>query len=246
MEQPAASNDIFNSLQKEMLALQGLRPIPVDEQVRIGLGSIEMAFPQKTFPRGAIHEFVSDHATNVAATNGFIAGIAGKLMQQQGICVWIGSNPCVFAPALRNYGIQPEKIIFIRVRQQKELLWTIEEALKCQSLALVVGEINEINFLQSRRLQLAVEQSRVTGFIHRYQPKAASTIACIARWQIMPLPSIAEDGMPGVGFARWRVSLLKIRNGKPGTWDIEWAANRFLDVSVQESSMDELMIRKII
>jgi protein ImuA len=35
------------------------------------------------------------------------------------------------------------------------------------------------------------------------------------------------DGMPGVGFPRWNVQLLKVRNGKPGAWQIEWSADGF-------------------
>jgi protein ImuA len=36
-----------------------------------------------------------------------------------------------------------------------------------------------------------------------------------------------EAGMPGVGFPRWTVELLKVRNGNPGTWQMEWAAGSF-------------------
>jgi protein ImuA len=37
--------------------------------------------------------------------------------------------------------------------------------------------------------------------------------------------------MPGVGFPRWNVNLLKVRNGKPGSWEIEWAENQFQEIS---------------
>lgn len=50
----------------------------------------------------------------------------------------------------------------------KDSLWAIEEALKCNALIAVVGEITELTFNDSRRLQLAVEKSHVTGFIHRF------------------------------------------------------------------------------
>lgn len=78
--------------------------------------------------------------------------------------------------------------------------------------------------MASRRLQLAVEQSCVTGFIIRHQPRYPGVTACVSRWQITPLPSELEEGMPGVGFPRWQVELLKIRNGRPGTWEVEWSA----------------------
>ena len=76
--------------------------------------------------------------------------------------------------------------------------------------------MRELNFTSSRRLQLAVEQSRVTGFIIREDPKQLGTTACISRWKINSLPSALPDKMPGLGFPRWQVELLKARNGKPG------------------------------
>jgi protein ImuA len=58
-----------------------------------------------------------------------------------------------------------------------------------------------------------------------------STTACVTRWQITSLRSQLPDGMPGVGFPRWKVDLLKVRNGKPGSWDIEFIAGRFRQVN---------------
>ncbi len=103
----------------------------------------------------------------------------------------------------------------------------MEEALKCDGLAAVVGEINEINFASSRRLQLAVEQSRVTGFILHPKVQNITTTACVSRWRITSLASLLEDDLPGVGFPRWNVELLKIRNGSIGAWQIEWRQGRF-------------------
>jgi protein ImuA len=37
--------------------------------------------------------------------------------------------------------------------------------------------------------------------------------------------------MPGVGFPRWNVELLKVRNGRPGTWQIEFTEGRFKHIS---------------
>jgi protein ImuA len=74
---------------------------------------------------------------------------------------------------------------------------------------------------------LAVEQSRSTGFIIRNNPRKLETTACIARWQVRSLPSGLENNMPGVGFPRWNVELLKVRNGKPDIWQIEYAGGKF-------------------
>jgi protein ImuA len=185
------------------------------------------AFPDRTFPTGAVHEFISHEIENAATTNGFISGLLGRLMKQGGPIVWISTRRCIYPPALKGFGIEPERVIFIDLAKAKEALWAVEEALKCDALSAVVGEINELSFTESRRLQLAVEQSKVTGFVHRYKPRSENNVACVTRWKISPLVSKTEDGLPGLGFPRWNVQLLKIRNGRPASWEIEWSEGRF-------------------
>ena len=207
-----------------------------------GLWEVEKAFPDQTFPLGAVHEFISDAKEDAAATNGFMTGLISKLMKK-GTAVWVSSKRTVFPPALKVFGIEPERIIFIDLWRQKDVLWTIEEALKCGAVSAVIGELSELSFTESRRLQLAVEQSRVTGFIHRYNPRSENITACVSRWNIKPLASDI-NGIPGTGFPRWNVQLLKVRNGKPGTWQIEWSAGQFKHITWQTYSLTEIQKRK--
>jgi hypothetical protein len=95
----------------------------------------------------------------------------------------------------------------------------MEDALKCERFATVLGELRDISFSQSRRFQLATEQSKVTGFILRHQPRLLNTLACVSRWRITSLASSTDHEIPGVGFPRWHIELLKLRNGKP--WRLE-------------------------
>ncbi|WP_276500824.1 ImuA family protein [Terrimonas pollutisoli] len=222
---PASKADIIAKLQKDLLPLQGLKRVADDHTIDTGLGPINYAFPNGEFPLGAIHEFIAE---DIAATGGFVAGILSALMQNGSTCLWISSYRTLFPPALHSFGISPDKIIFIDLQKERDLLWAMEEALKCNGLAAVVGEIKELSFTASRRLQLAVEQSRVTGFILR--AKANNTTACVTRWNIASLPGELNDDMPGIGFPRWNIQLLKVRNGKPGSWQVEWVNRKFRPV----------------
>jgi protein ImuA len=219
--------DILARLQKEILPLNGFKPVSGSNDLDVGLGTINYAFPSANFPLGAIHEFICAGKEDAAATGGFIAGIVSTLMQKGGVCLWISTTRKLFPPSLRQFAIEPDKVIFITVKKENEVLWVLEEALKCEGLSAVVGEIKELNFTVSRRLQLAVEQSKVTGFVIRHNQKQLNTTASIARWKIQSLRSSLPADMPGVGFPRWKVELLKARNGKPGTWDIEWVDGNF-------------------
>lgn len=237
-----AKHDIIQQLQREVLSLQRHKGIS-GQQLHTGWGDIDKAFPGHTFPLGAVHEFISTNKENAAATNGFMAGLVGKLMQQSKQVLWISTKRTLFPPALNMFGIAPERIVFVDLCKQKEVLWAIEEALKCNALSVVIGELSELSFTESRRLQLAVEQSRVTGFIHRYNPRTENTVACVTRWKISHLAS-EMNGMPGVGFPKWNVALLKVRNGRPGTWQIEWSAGGFKQIAPQAFSISEMLQRK--
>ena len=128
---------------------------------------------------------------------------------------------------------------------ERDVMYAMNEALKCDKLTSVVGELKNIRFKESRKLQLSVEQSRVTGFIVRNQPRILKSIACIARWRITSLPTELADDMPGVGFPRWHVELLKVRNGKPGSWKIEWSSNAFKEIKENVTAGPEIQLRNV-
>jgi protein ImuA len=234
--------DIIAGLQKDMLLLSGFKPVTTNSGNNGGLALISKSFPNNTFPSGAVHECICNGAEHAAASYGFIGAVVGSLMKSGGASVWISSSPIIFPPALQQFGIDPAKVLFIHPKTQKDILAVTEEALKCEGFSAVVSDIKELGFIESRRYQLAVEQSNVTGFIVRHQPKNMST-ASVARWKITSLAS-GEYELPGLAFPRWNIKLLKIRNGKPGTWEMEWKDGRFNLLEKEETIIVE-QLRKI-
>ena len=223
--------NIIARLQKDILPLQGFKTALNNMDAGVGTGPIKNAFPNARFPLGAIHEFIAAGAEEAAATSGFIAALIAPLMKHNGASVWISASRTIFPPGLPSFGISPEKVIFIDLQKEKEILWAMEEALKCKGLSAVIGEMPELSFIASRRLQLAVEQSQVTGFILRCNPRSLNTTACVTRWKITSLPSELTGAMPGVGFPRWKVELLKVRNGRPADWQVEFVAGKLRHVA---------------
>lgn len=218
--------DIIDRLHKELSLLQGFRTTSKNIILDTVLGPIKYAFPNATFPIAAVHEFISTQTEDAAATKGFMSTILASLMRNNSASIWISNAKNIFPPALKGYGITPDKIIFIQLKKEKDILWMMEEALKCEGLAAVIAEMKELSFTDSRRLQLAVEKSHVTGFILRQNPRNVNTTACVTRWKITSLPGELQEGMPGVGFPQWNVALLKVRNGKPGNWQVAFIAGQ--------------------
>ena len=220
-------SDIIASLQKDILSLGGIKS-PVDtSRQNNNLDILQSHFPYGTFPLGAVHEFVSDKPENLAVSTGFICGLISTFLPTDGIVVWISRNQNIFPPALQAFNITAHKVIFVHPSNEKDSWWCIEEALGCKSLTAVVMEMKVVNFTNSRRFQLAVEKSKVTGFILNIHPTPVQNTACVSRWMISSLPSELKDGMPGIGHPRWKVELQKARNGKPGSWEMEWLNGNF-------------------
>lgn len=231
-----SKRELVSKLQQDILLWQGFKSQVPAAADAIGLGEIENAFPNGVFPKKAIHEFLTLFPEHAAASDGFIAGLLATLMEDGAACVWISTSRKLFPASLRAFNVEPERIIFMDVTREKDVLWIMEEALKCEGLAAVVAEISSLSLIESRRLQLAVEESGVTGFILRKDARKTISSVATARWQISPLPSNSEDGMPGLGFPRWQVELLKVRSGNPGIWVMEWAGDGFRQITEEKTN----------
>lgn len=231
-------SELIQQLKAEIMALEKF-PMPKPaQQNSLGLGPIESSFSGDSFPVGVVHELISGDRRGAASTNGFIAALLGRLMNKKDYCLWISHQRTLFPPGLKSFGVEPDRVIFIDIKREKEVLWAVEQGLKCPALTAVVAELKEISFSQSQRLQLAVEKSRVTGFLHRCQPLGEHALACATRWKIKSVPSMPEAGLPGLGFPRWQVELIKARNGRSGVWQLEWRGGRFHSVSLERTIIE--------
>ncbi|GAA4327632.1 hypothetical protein GCM10023149_31150 [Mucilaginibacter gynuensis] len=226
-----SNKNIISKLRQDILQWEGYKAPATGQRDMLGLGPLESAFPNGVFPKGSVHELICASSEQAAATGGLVSGILSLLVQPGGICVWIGRDRCLYAPALATFGLEPHQVIFINLMDDKDTLWVMEEALKCPGLTAVVCELREMDFKQSRRFQLAVEHSRVTGFVLRNATGKLGSTACAARWHIKPLPSADLGGLPGPGFLRWQANLLKVRNGQTGSWVLEWQEGQFVPIT---------------
>lgn len=226
----AANSHIIAALQKEILLHTACKLNLQDHALPAELYFLKEHFPLSVFPTAVIHEFIYNH-DDAAATRGFVSGLLSSCISSNGVVIWIGLQTTVFPSVLQCFNIEPAQVIFIRPANEKELLWVTEEALKCEGLRAVIAELNSLSFPHSRRFQLAAEKSKVTGFVLIPESKSL-TNTCVSRWKISSLPSEPhDDRLPGVGFPKWKIELRKMRNGKPGEWEVEWIGGHFKKVN---------------
>src|SRR6266481_4610344 len=121
--------DIIAQLQRDILPLQRFKTTLNNIAVDALPLQVKDAFPHAEFPLGAVHEFIYTGAEGAAATGGFVAGILASLICRSGACIWISSSRLILPPDLKFFGIALDKIIFIDLKKEKEILWAMEEAL---------------------------------------------------------------------------------------------------------------------
>lgn len=172
----------------------------------------------------ALHEIagVNSALSDDAAATLFTAGIAARLNAN---VLWVLQRRDLFAPALVQAGLSPQRLIYAECRNDDEALAVIEEGLRHGSLAAVVGEIGRMNMAAARRLQLAAERYGTMGLLLRRWRKSgadplAAPSAAVTRWRIGCEPSQAL-AVAGIVRPRWRIELVRQRGGPAHCWTLE-------------------------
>jgi protein ImuA len=181
---------------------------------------------------GAFHEIALVAQIHLGAASGLAMALATLSSRGRGETLWITTDFAVaeagglYGPGLDMFGLNPARLLVLRVRRAVDALWAMEEALRCCALSSVVAELTgdgaDADLTATRRLALAAREgkSMCLGLLLRHgassMPSAAAT-----RWQIAAAPSV-PDKYGGLGPARFDLSLLKNRRGLAGRWIIQW------------------------
>ena len=203
------------------------------EAVAFGAAAIDAALPWGGLPRAALHEVVAA-APGEAAAAGFCAALLARLAEGRGPALWCLARGDLHGPGLGAFGLAPDRLIVVRARRPVEVLWAMEEGLRSGRLGAVLGEARAVDLTAGRRLQLAAKAGGTPCLALLAPAAGRAPGAALTRWRVAAAPSAPEDGLPGLGRARWRVELLRCRGGAPCTWLVEWndEARRFAVVSV--------------
>ena len=213
-----------------------------------GLPALDGALAEGGLAAG-LHEIAAAPG-GAGAALGFAAAVAGLA---GGAVLWVAApGGRLYGPGLAALGLPPERLLLARARDAKSVLWAMEEGLKSRALAAVVGEAMAVDLVGARRLQLAAAAGGGLALLLRPEEGAVGDAAGTAatRWRVGPATSDAVDlpqMLPGLGRARWDVTLMHGRHGaRPGNWIVEWDhdARRFaLALPVADALADRPLAR---
>jgi protein ImuA len=204
----------LQALQKTAGIADGASALP------LGITAIDAALGGG-LARGALHEIAAVSEAHLAAATGFALGLVSSRR-----LLWIAEDMALaesgapYGPGLDTFGLLPERLLTVAATRPHDLLWAMEEALRCRAIGAVIGELRhgEIDAVAVRRLSLAAAESGALALLLRAAPpNDASTAA--TRWIVGAAPN-----------ARFAVELVRNRRGPLGSWILEWSDSdeRFL------------------
>jgi protein ImuA len=190
-----------------------------------GIKAIDRHLPGGGLALGALHEVAGGGhgAIDGAAAALFAAGVAART---RGKVLWCITRPDLFAPALAQAGLMPDRVIYVEAGDGTSVLVCFEEGLRHGGLGAVVAEVARLSMTASRRLQLAAEGSGTIGIaIRRWRRPAEAAdfglpTASVTRWRVSALPSTPLP-VPGVGRPRWQLELIRCRAGESADFEVE-------------------------
>jgi protein ImuA len=156
-------------------------------------------------------------------------GIAGRNVLWIAEDLSLAENGAPYGPGLDGAGIAPERLITVTAARGRDVLWAMEEALRCRAVGVVIGEMRSrgIDQVMTRRLALAAAAGDTLGLLLRTAPHDEPSAAA-TRWIIgaTPSPSLRSGGgderCHGLGPPRLTARLVRNRRGHLGAWIVEW------------------------
>src|SRR5262245_14298092 len=126
--------------------------------------------------RGALHEIAATGEAHLPAAAGFALAVAKRAAPLR--LIWISEDMALAesgAPhgtGLDAFGLAPEQLMTVSAAHRRDLLWAMEEALRCGATTAVIGEMRAgvIDGVAVRRLSLAAAESGTLALLLRTEP----------------------------------------------------------------------------
>ncbi len=199
----------------------------------IGVAEIEAHLPDPGLACGTLHEvFARRHADRPGALGFAFSVMASALAQRHGHAFFIASSRALrdfgrpFGNGLRQLGVDAARLVIVEARSAKDGLWALEEVLRssAQPAFALCALDGDLDLTASRRLNLAAEAHATPLMVIRSGNTGSNAAA--TRWVSSTLPA-ARDYAGAFTHPRWRMTLERCRNGRPGCWPIEWTHDTY-------------------
>ena len=148
-------------------------PVELDTTWLLGIKALDNALPPNGLARYALHEASGVTSADGPSAAAFLAALLHRLPYRTGrdtvlVCETGTSRfGRLHGWGWRDLGGDPATLLIVRARNDKEILWAMEEGLRSGALAAVFAEIRSAGFTMTRRLSLAAQEGMTPALLLR-------------------------------------------------------------------------------
>jgi protein ImuA len=217
---------MLQELRQRLQALQKPAVLGDDPgMLSLGIAAIDEALGGG-LARGALHEIAAAGEAHLAAASGFVLGLAAHKCAR---VFWIAEDMALsesgalHGPGLDAFSLAPERLLTVATAHRRDLLWAMEEALRCRAVGAVIGELRHgaLDAVAVRRLSLAAANSGALALLLRAAPASDASTAA-TRWIVGAASSSHSAGFE-FGAPRFAAHLIRNRRGPTGSWILAWS-----------------------
>ncbi len=168
-----------------------------------GCSPLDAALPGGGWHSGTIIELMPNQ-TGIGELSLLMPTLA-RISQSERNIAFISPPFIPFAPALSQQGVRLERLWVINAQNSKDVLWCVEQTLRCKSFGAVLAWPTALVDREIRRLQLAAETGASIGFVYRSPHAARETSPAAVR---LCLQKTAQHSL--------EIHLLKCRGTRAG------------------------------
>ena len=163
-----------------------------------GCSQLDKLFPEGGVARGTLIEWLSEGEAGGAMWLALIA--AREACREHGPLVVIDGRGTFYPPAAVLAGIDPARLIVVRVNLARDESWALDQTLRSGGAGAVLCMTDRLTQRGTRRLQLAAESGGGVGFLVR--PAAVRDEPCWAEVRLLvePCQSIRKGVRKGDGY----------------------------------------------
>jgi hypothetical protein len=164
--------------QLTQLCRAGIESAP-KEIIPSGCSPLDAILPGGGWRSGTLVELMPDQ-TGVGELR-LLMPTLSRITQGERHVAFISPPFIPFAPALSQHAIRLERLLVINALSPKDMLWCMEQTLRCKSFGAVLAWPTALVDREIRRLQLAAETGASIGFVYRSMQAARETSPAAVR-----------------------------------------------------------------
>jgi cell division inhibitor SulA len=153
------------------LLWQGDRLARAEDAVASGFAALDRELPGGGWPQASLTELLLDHQ-GIGELRLVLPAL--KALVRAGEWIALIAPPHVpYAPAFARHGIDPGRVIVVESAEEKNRWWSAEQVLRANSAGAMLFWPRVVNDAQTRRLQLAAQESQSLAFVFTGTARAA-------------------------------------------------------------------------